>query len=131
MINVSTITINSYTVSSPNVVTGKADESKLVPVDDTAGKDGNKLHVNSAGANIDSVGGASDPITALKKQIEEAKKLLAALQAQLASAQKAQDSDQKVQKVMAIQAQIAVASSNLQVLQSTLLQAMLSIDTHA
>jgi hypothetical protein len=131
MINVSTITINSFAVSSPNVVTSKADESKLVPLDDTAGKDGKELRVNSAGANIESVGGASDPITALKKQIEEAKKLLAEQQAQLASAQRGQDNEQKAQKVMEIQAQIAVTSSNLQVLQAALLQAMFSVDTHA
>ena len=131
MINVNSITINSHTVSSPNVVTGKSDESTLVPVADTLDEDG-KLRVNSAGANIDSVGGgAGDPIAALKKQIEEAKKLLAEQQAQLARAQKSQETEQKAQEVMAIQNQIAVTSSNLQVLQAALLQAMFSVDTHA
>lgn len=130
MINVNNITINSHIVSSPNVVTGKSDESTLVPVADKLDEDG-KLRVNSAGANIDSVGGASDPIAALKKQIEEAKKLLAEQQAQLARAQKSQETELKAQEVMAIQNQIAVTSSNLQVLQAALLQAMFSVDTHA
>ncbi|MHC8290844.1 hypothetical protein ACYZUD_29385 [Pseudomonas sp. XS1P51] len=131
MINVNTITINSHAVSSPSVVTGKSDESTLVPVEETLDQDG-KLRVNSAGANIDSVNGAAgDPITALKKQIEEAKKLLAEQQAQLAKVQKSQDNEQKAQQVMAIQNQIAVTSSNLQVLQAALLQAMFSVDTHA
>jgi hypothetical protein len=130
MINVSTITINSYAVSSPNVATGKPDERKLVPVDDATDEDG-KLRVNSAGANIDSVGGASDPISMLKKQIEAAQKLLAEQQAQLANAQKIQNDEQRAAQVMEIQNQIAVTSSNLQVLQAALLQAMFSVDTHA
>ncbi len=130
MINVSTITINAYAVSSPNVATGQSDERKLVPVEDATGEDG-KLRVNSAGANIDSVGSASDPVTVLKKQIEETQKMLAEQQAQLVSAQKSQDNEQEAQQVMEIQNQIAVTSSNLQVLQAALLQAMFSVDTHA
>ena len=51
MINVSTITINSYAVSSPNVATGKPDERKLVPVDDATDEDG-KLRVQLWGRNI-------------------------------------------------------------------------------
>jgi hypothetical protein len=132
MIDVSSITINSHAVSSPNVVTGKADESTLLPIAEPIDKDSKVLRVNSAGANIDAVvGAAGDPVTALKKQIEEAPKLLAEQQAQLASAQRSQDNEQKAQKVMEIQNQIAVTSSNLQVLQAALLQAMFSVDTHA
>ena len=130
MINVSTITVNSHAVSSPNVATGKPDERKLVPVNDPTDEDG-KLRVDSAGARIASVGDSGDPIEALKKQIEEAQKLLAAQQAQLASAQKRQDDEQMAQQVMEIQTQIAATSSTLQVLQAALLQAMFSVDTHA
>ncbi|VVM57603.1 hypothetical protein PS662_01136 [Pseudomonas fluorescens] len=130
MINMNTITVNSYAVSSPNVATGQPDERKLVPVVDQTDENG-KLHVDSAGARIDSVDTSGDPIAALKKQIEEAQKLLAAQQAQLANAQKRQDDEQKAQQVMEIQSQIAATSSNLQVLQAALLQAMFSVDTHA
>lgn len=50
----------------------------------------------------------------------------------MAGAEKGQAcEEQKAQQVMEIQAQIAVTSSTLQVLQAALLQAMLSVDVHA
>lgn len=58
--------------------------------------------------------------------------MLAEQQAQLASSERGNASaEQKAQQVMEIQTQIAVTASNIQVLQATLLQAMLSVDVHA
>jgi len=130
---ISSVSINTYAVASPNVITGEDDKvgsSLVIPVDEPSA--GDELRVDSPNANIEAVEGQSDPIKALKKQIAETQKMLAEQQAQLANAQKGAASDeQKAQEVMQLQAQIAVTASNLQVLQAALLQAMFSVDVHA
>ena len=134
MNSITSISVNSYAVSSPNVITGEDDKksSTLIQPVEEAGEAGKELRVDSASANINAVDDASDPIKALKEQIEAAQKLLAEQQAQLASAQRGKGTEeQKAQEVMQIQNQIAITASNLQVLQAALLQAMFSVDVHA
>ncbi|KAE9638812.1 hypothetical protein EJA70_29990 [Pseudomonas sp. PB103] len=132
MISISANTVSSYPVAPSNVTIRDSQEQAASPLNATDAAGDEKLLVNSGRANIAAVGDSGDPIEALKKQIAEAQKLLAAQQAQLASTERSQASpEQKAQQVMEMQTQIAVTASNIQVLQATLLQAMLSVDTHA
>ncbi|EJN29649.1 MULTISPECIES: hypothetical protein [unclassified Pseudomonas] len=132
MTSISATTVNPYPVTPSKVSIRDPQELAVNPLNTTDANGDGELRVNSAGANIASVGDAGSPIEALKKQIAEAQKLLAEQKAQLASTQRSQASpEQKAQQMMEMQTQIAVTASNIQVLQATLLQAMLSVDTHA
>ncbi|WLH34630.1 hypothetical protein PSH79_22275 [Pseudomonas sp. FP2196] len=132
MTSISATTVNPYPVTPSKVSIRDPQEQATNPLNATDATGDDQLRVNASGANINSVGDAGSPIEALKKQIAEAQKLLAEQQAQLASTERSNTSaEQKVQQVMEIQTQIAVTASNIQVLQATLLQAMMSVDTHA
>ncbi|MCY0108301.1 hypothetical protein NQF78_08265 [Pseudomonas monsensis] len=132
MTSISATAVNPYPVTPSKVSIRDPQEQTANPLNATDANGDGELRVNSADANIASVGDAGSPIEALKKQIAEAQKLLAEQQAQLASSERGNASaEQKAQQVMEIQTQIAVTASNIQVLQATLLQAMLSVDVHA
>lgn len=137
MTSIGVTAVNPFPVSAPKVLINGTDPSTansavLAPVEGEAEEGSKELRVDSAGASIDAVKGGGDPVAELKKQIEQTQKILAQQQQELASAQRSQATEeQKAQRVMTIQAQIAVTSSTLQTLQAALLQAMFSVDVHA
>lgn len=137
MTSIGVTAVNPFPVSAPKVLINGADPSTansavIAPVEGEAEEGSKELRVDSAGASIDAVKGGGDPVAELKKQIEQTQKMLAQQQQELASAQRSQATEeQKAQRVMTIQAQIAVTSSTLQTLQAALLQAMFSVDVHA
>lgn len=127
--NINTSSLNTYTPTL--TATFKAKDAAVAA--DTATSDAAKINVDMSGtAAAGDSGEAAAPtsikeqiIQQLKEQIEQVQKQLEQQQQQLAAAQNSKGSEQeKLQRIMAIQQQIAGTTAQLTALQGSLLQAM-------